>query len=182
MRCARGAWALSLACACSRSTTLPDAGVEVREAAAMTSALPSVPPAESTSAAPEVWRGTYRSMAGTLYVPAELKVSWKPTDATAGIGEGTLSLTADPRTGRVRGDLDGPLGPAAVSGLVTDGKLTATIARKDPSDHGFAGTMIGTVGPDGGDGAMNVSLAEGGAIRTATFVVSAGGSPVGTPR
>ncbi len=96
-------------------------------------------------------------------------------ETDGGIGDGTMSMTVDPITGRVRGAIDGALGPAAFTGLSTEGKLSATIARKDPSDHGFAGTMVGTIGGDKGEGTMSLSLAEGGAIRTATFVLSSGG-------
>jgi hypothetical protein len=116
-------------------------------------------------------------VAGTLYLPPELKVSWKPSETNAGIGEGTVSMTVDPSNGRLRGDLDGPLGPAALVGLAADGKLTATVARKDPRDRGFAGTMVGTLGTDRGEGTLNVSLAEGGAIRSATFVLSGRPAP-----
>jgi hypothetical protein len=120
----------------------------------------------------ETWRGTYKSAAGGLYLPPEIKASWKPTETPAGIGEGSLSFTVSPGEGRVRGELEGPLGPATITGLVADGGLTATVARKEPRDHGFAGTMIGNLGHDKGEGALKLSLAEGGAIRTGTFVVS----------
>jgi hypothetical protein len=62
-----------------------------------------------------------------------------------------------------------------LTGLAAEGKVTATIARKDPKDRGFAGTMIGTLGIDKGEGTMNVSLPEGGAIRAATFVLASRG-------
>jgi hypothetical protein len=84
-------------------------------------------------------------------------------------------MTLDPVTGRVRGLLEGALGPAVFTGLSADGKLAATIVRKDPGDHGFAGTLAGTIGADKAEGTMSLSPAEGGAIRSATFALSSGG-------
>jgi hypothetical protein len=178
MRRVLWAWALSGLCACGRDHADPGVGAPPIDAAAIAIASASATPtlAATSHSAPVAWRGTYKSVASTLYVPPELKVSWKASETTSGIGDGTISMTVDPGTGRVRGELVGPLGPASLAGLTVDGKLTATIARKDPADHGFAGTMVGTLGPDKGDGTMNVSLAEGGAIRYATFVLSSGGA------
>jgi hypothetical protein len=84
-------------------------------------------------------------------------------------------MTLDPVTGRVRGLLEGALGPATFTGLSADGKLTAKIVRKDPGDHGFAGTLAGTIGAGKAEGTMSLSPAEGGAVRSATFVLSSGG-------
>ena len=56
-------------------------------------------------------------------------------------------------------------------------KVTATIARTDPSDRGFTGTLVGLIGADHVDGTMNVSLAEADAIRTATFALSPDAAP-----
>jgi len=181
-----GAWALAGLCACGRGHVDHVAGPEPAEAAAavpVASASAPLPatPATTNGAAPIAWQGTYKSVASTLYVPPELKVTWKPSETSAGIGEGTISLRVDPGDGRVRGELDGPLGPAELTGLAADGRLTATIARKDPRDHGFAGTMVGTLGADRGEGTMNVSLSQGGAIRSASFVLSARAAP-GAPR
>ncbi|MGO9839100.1 MAG: hypothetical protein ACLP1X_33370 [Polyangiaceae bacterium] len=177
MKGALCAWALSGLCACGRGHTDPGAGAAPTIDAALlaiATASPTPASAATGNSSPVAWRGTYKSVSNTLYVPPELKVSWKPSETTSGIGEGTISMTVDPSTGRVRGELAGPLGPASLVGLTLDGKLTASISRKDPTDHGFAGTMIGTLGPDKGDGTMNVSLAEGGALRSATFVLSSG--------
>jgi hypothetical protein len=171
------AWALAGSCACDRGHTSQGADLDATEGAAAIP-VPSASAVASATArgdAPIAWRGTYKSVAGTLYVPPELKISWKPSETGAGIGEGTISMWVDPG-GRVRGELDGPLGPAALAGLAADGKLTATIVRRDPKDHGFAGTMIGTLGTDQSEGTLNVSLAEGGAIRSGTFVLSTRGS------
>jgi hypothetical protein len=103
-------------------------------------------------------------------------VHWNVKESAAGIGEGTIALTVDPVNGRVFGTLEGPLGPATVDGFAADRKLTASIARKDPTDQGFTGTLIGSLGGDRAGGTMNVSLAEASAIRTATFDLSPDGS------
>jgi len=182
MRLILRAWALGGLCACGRGHADPGAGVvRGEEAAPLAAASASAaPPAATPSAAPATWRGTYRSVASTLYVPPELKVTWKPSETSAGLGDGTLSMTVDPGTGRVQGELEGPLGPAILTGLATDGKLTAKIARRDPQDRGFAGTMIGTLVADRGEGTMSLSPAEGGALRSATFALSGGVAPAAT--
>ncbi len=68
---------------------------------------------------------------------------WKVADTAAGLGQGTLTLTIEQPSGRVFGAIEGPLGPATVDGYSTDGKLTATIAGKDPGTPAFAGTLEG---------------------------------------
>ena len=83
-----------------------------------------------------------------------------------------MTLDIDGATGRVLGTVEGPLGPAIVDGVVLDGKLTATILRKAPSDHGFSGTLLGSVARDTAEGSMNLSSAEASAIRSATFALS----------
>jgi hypothetical protein len=128
-------------------------------------------PAASTSAAPSAgsnaWKGAYKSVAGTITLPKDVK--WKVPDSTDGIGEGTIAVTVDRPSGRVRGTLDGVLGPATIDGLASDGKLTAIVSRQDPTDHGFTGTLSGDLGDAGARGTMNVALAEVSAVRNATF-------------
>jgi hypothetical protein len=124
------------------------------------------------------WRGSYKSTAAPLYIPPDWKgVHWNVKETNAGIGEGTIALTVDAASGRVQGALEGPLGPATVDGLASEGKLTATIARRDPTDKGFTGTLVAALGSNGGDGSMNVSLAEASAVRTATFTLSPESAP-----
>jgi hypothetical protein len=99
-------------------------------------------------------------------------VRWSGVESQAGIGDGTMTLQIDAATGRVLGAVDGPLGPAVVDGVVFDGKLSASIVRKVPSDHGFSGTLLGSVDRDVAAGSMNLSSAEANAIRSATFTLS----------
>lgn len=125
-----------------------------------------------TVRATSAWRGSYKSAAGALYVPPDWKnVHWNVKDDGAGIGEGIIALHIDPLSGRVLGTVEGPLGPAVLEGLAADGKLTASIARKDPADQGFKGTLVGVIGEDRAEGTMNVSPAEANTIRTATFML-----------
>ncbi len=148
---------------------------EAPSSAPVASKAVSASPAPTASAAASAgsrWTGTYKSAAGTLYIPPDWKsVRWSGADTQAGIGEGTMALDVDPATGRVAGTLEGPLGPASVDGVVSGGKLTASILRKDPSDRGFAGTLVGSVEPDRAAGTMNLSSAEANAIRAATFAL-----------
>jgi hypothetical protein len=128
------------------------------------------------------WRGSYTSTAGGLYIPPDWKdVHWRVKETTGGIGEGAIALRVDPANGRVLGALEGPLGPATIDGLVSEGKLTATVARKDPADEGFTGTIVGSLAEGGVEGTMNVSLAAASAIRTATFSLSPD-APLAVPR
>ena len=127
-------------------------------------------PAASTSVAPaagsERWKGGYKSVAGTITLPKDVK--WKVPDSPEGIGEGTIALTLDTGTGRVQGTIDGALGPATVDGLAAGGKVTANVARTDPIDHGFTGTLQATVG-DSLQGTMNLAQADVTTVRNATF-------------
>ncbi len=122
----------------------------------------------SAKAAPiESWQGSYKSAAATIALPKDVR--WRVPETSAGLGEGTLALTIDPATGRVRGAVEGPLGPATLDGLASEGRLTATVGRQDSSDHGFIGTLAGDIGEGGAQGTMNVALAEASAVRTAAF-------------
>jgi hypothetical protein len=125
------------------------------------------------------WTGTYKTVAGTLYVPEDWKVRWRPEDATSGVGEGPLTLSVDPVRGVVQGSLDGPIGPAVVDGYLADGGLSAKIGRRDPHDHGFAGVLTGKATGGKMEGTLNVSPATGGAVRVGTFSVAPGGAVTG---
>jgi hypothetical protein len=126
---------------------------------------------------PGTWQGTYTSSAGVLYIPPDWKdVRWKVKETSVGLGEGTLEIQIDSTTGRVLGTLAGPLGPATIAGLALDGRLTATIARRDPDDEGFAGTLVGAIAHDRAEGTMKVALPTAGAIRSAAFSLSPDGA------
>jgi hypothetical protein len=119
------------------------------------------------------WQGSYKSAQGALYIPADWKdVHWKVKETDTGIGDGAVSMRVDGLTGRASGALEGPLGPATLEGVVSDGKVTAQITPKDPPDGGFAGTLVGSLANDRMEGTMNVSSGFAGAIRTATFTMA----------
>jgi hypothetical protein len=163
-----------VAVGCSKPVDKPS-GEAVGDAGAAIAHAPVAEAAAPSAAAPATvsFAGKYTSSAGTLYIPPDWKsVHWTVPDSPAGLGEGTLSLTVDGATGRVLGTVTGPLGPATLAGLASDGKISATIARQDASDRGFAGTLIGALVGDHGEGTIQVSLAEVSAVRTATFSLS----------
>jgi hypothetical protein len=171
-------------CACSGSSsgaalTPPAQSAEATETAptatgpnsARPTAAEGAPSAAAT--APAHWTGAYKSAPGTLTIPATWKnVEWHPVETTAGLGDGTIALAVDGASGRVAGTLDGPLGPATLDGLVAGTTLNATVRRTDPGDHGFSGTLSGTVADGHASGTIHVALAEASALRAATFEMS----------
>ena len=110
-------------------------------------------------------------------------MKWKVPENSAGVGDGTIALTVG-ADGRVTGTIEGVLGPAVVDGLAVDGRVTGAIARRDPSDHGFTGTLGGDIAGGHARGTMHLTLAEAGAVRTATFDLSpaTGGAAPAEPK
>jgi len=162
----------------SADATQPPLSTSAAVASSSARTAASTSPAPVSPAAAQSWRGTYKSAASTLTVPPDYKKThWSDTQTTAGIGDGPLALTVDGASGHVSGTVDGPLGPATVDGVVTDGKLAATLRRKDPSDQGFTGTLLGSIAGDHLEGTMNVTLGLASALRTATFTLTAGAAP-----
>jgi hypothetical protein len=133
------------------------------------------PPAKSSAATPGAtgpteWKGSYKSVTGTIVLPKDVK--WKVPEMAAGVGEGTIVLTVDSSTHRVQGKIDGVLGPAVIDGLALDGTITATVSRQNPADQGFTGTLSAGIADAGTSGTMNVALADVSAVRNATFVLA----------
>jgi hypothetical protein len=181
------AWWIALVsvAACSKpgAEGQPDAGAAAPVASTVVSTADAR--AEASPAANNAtvaWTGKYTSTAGTLYIPEDWKsVHWNVPDSAVGLGEGSLNLEVDGATGRVSGTVAGPLGPATLAGIASDGKISATVARQDASDRGFAGTLQGTLAGDHGEGTIQVSLAEVSAVRTATFSLSKSGEGTAAP-
>ena len=144
-------------------------------ASASGSASAAAAPTGSTGAAPAgspaSYTGTYKATAGSLYVPEEK--DWKGfrfrgEDAGDGLGDGTLTITIK-GDGRVLGEGDGALGKFTLSGVATETGFSANIYRKDPTDGGFTGFLVGTRKESGLDGSMKLSLAHANVLREATF-------------
>jgi hypothetical protein len=166
------------ATACKRdaaSTASPDVN------AGPVLAVPPVAAAASsngraTREAPASWQGSYKSEPGALYIPSDWKgVRWNVSDSSSGLGEGAMRLTLDP-AGRVRGTIEGPLGPAMVVGFAADGGLTASVRPERAEERGFAGTLIARMVDGRIEGTMHVSPALADAVRVATFVLGADGA------
>jgi hypothetical protein len=174
---------LASASGCPRTAdSTQDAGpLASAVASSSSSSTPAAPPSSSAEPLAAVtWKGTYKSVAGSVTIPPSLKAgSWANADTQAALGDGALTLVVEPRSGRVTGALEGPLGPASVAGLSADGKLTATIRRIDPSDEGFTGTLEAEVKDAKLEGTMNGALGRANAVRTATFTMTSGGNPAG---
>jgi hypothetical protein len=176
VKLAAGLTLVLLAGACGKSSGQDSAPAPSTPPAATVSA-----PAPSTSAsvaaattAPTSMQGTYKTTAGTLVVTADWrKTHFAAPESSAGIGEGTMTVQVD-GAGRVTGTLDGVLGAAVLEGKVSGDNLSAAIRRKDPTDRGFAGTLVGTAAAGGTTGTMNLASAEGGVVRTGTFTLSPG--------
>ena len=169
----RRAWlgfTILLVSACAKGSAgegPPTSATQTAPASATTAA--TSPPAAAPTG-PTGWKGGYKSVPGTIVLPKDVK--WKVPETAAGVGEGTIALTVDGATRRVQGKVDGVLGPATIDGLASDGKITATVSREDPTDHGFTGTLSGDMGDAATRGTMNVALADVSAVRNATFELS----------
>jgi len=162
----------------SGNAPAPSASAAAASASATASATASAPaasasaPASATAASS--WSGSYKSAGASLYVPTQKPfdaVKWRGDDAGGGVGDGSLELAID-SSGRVSGTSSGALGAVVVSGMYADGELTATLARKDPTDGGFTGTAVGKLAGDKIEGTIHLSLPNATALRTATFTLS----------
>jgi hypothetical protein len=162
---------------CTKAT--PDAtGNAASASAAPSSSSPAIASAAASSSAapalafPRSWKGTYKTAAATLAVPsAWSKTHWSSSDATEGVGEGTMTLVIDAATRRISGSVDGAMGAALLDGQLGDGRLSAAIVRKDPTDKGLVGTLQATIAADKVTGTMSLSTGNGGTVRTGTFTL-----------
>jgi hypothetical protein len=175
--------AASLASACSKTpadgappatggTLSSDAASAANGEASAKAATSLHASSAAAAASPSEWRGTYESVPGTIHIPPQLKgVHWVVPETDAGLGAGAILLSVDHATGRIRGTVDGPLGPATLDGFADGATMTAKVSRKDPTDRGFTGTLEAQQDDAGGgvSGTLNVALAEVSAVRTAAF-------------
>ena len=159
---------VAILASCKESPATPDAASVSSSVSVSASASAS---ASAAPAGPPTYAGTYNAERGTLYVPdaeAWKGVGLRPDDAGA-TGEGPITLVIDPDGGAVTGTLEGPLGPATLSGVSQEGALSFQVAPKDKTDLAFRGT--GTASLDAGvvSGEMHLSSWRANVLRDATF-------------
>ena len=158
---------VAILASCKDSPATPDAA-PASSASAIVSASASAP---APFIGPPTYAGTYNAERGTLYIPdaeAWNGVGLKPDDAGA-TGEGPITIVIDPDGGSVSGSLEGPLGPATLSGVSQEGAISFQVAPKDKTDLAFRGT--GTASLDAGvvTGEMHLSSWRANVLRDATF-------------
>lgn len=110
------------------------------------------------------------SEGGSLYVVDGGEwagVKWRGDDASAGLGEGNLTITI--RGARVTGTGNGAIGDIVWVGSIEGERLTASIQRKDPLDRGFTGTAVGKASQDHIVGTMRLSGADARLIREVNY-------------
>jgi hypothetical protein len=158
------------ACTPTKTTTeSPDSFAPVASSSASpaTSAAAAVPSVEK-------WSGTYVSTVGTLYVfdgGEWATVQWRGDEAGLGLGEGTLSLSIDRKSGAVQGVAGGAIGDATLSGTLSGDTLTASVSRKDPLDRGLTGTAVTKASAERMVGTMHLSVANARVIREASVTL-----------
>ncbi len=127
------------------------------------------------------WTGTYASEKALMYIPRDGDVpnakdwdgvKFRGDDAGIGLGDGTMTLTLDRATGRVTGSLEGSAGPAVLYGSFGDGRLAATVARKDATDEGLTGVAVATVSDTVVEGSMRLAESNARVVRVATFTLA----------
>jgi hypothetical protein len=151
---------------CHKEPAPPPAETEAGATVATSATAPTASAKPKTAEA-STWSGKYSLAAAALYIPSDK--DWKnakfKNDEEKYLGEGSLTMNVDP-SGRVSGTSDGPpLGAAVIDGLVEDGKLTANVRRKDPSDNGLTGTIFGTITGDKLEATMKLAEANAAVVR-----------------
>jgi hypothetical protein len=156
---------------CSRMGDLP-AAVDAALPQTQVSSDVARPSATSRPATIDAWSGHYAAAPGSFSVPDGGEwagVRFRGEDAGDGLGEGTLSVSVDP-AGRVTGTLEGPLGPARLTGELLANAFSAAVSPSDPG-HGFAGTAVGTLAGDRIAGTIRLSMPTGNVLRAASFAL-----------
>ncbi len=148
-----------------------ESAVKPAPSASASTAAPSA--SVAPPAGPSEWSGTYESTRGTLYVPDAAPYEgfkFRGDDGgSVGIGSGTLSFTLDPDGGSISGKLEGPLGPATLTGVAQGGELTFHLAPAEGSETAFTGTGTGALDGGVGSGEIHASSWHANLLRDATF-------------
>lgn len=148
------------------ATPAPSASVSASAAPVVVDAAPK----ESSA-----WTGKYTAVESTLYVTAATRdagLKFRGDDASVGLGEGDVSITVDPTTHAVTGELSGPLGDATIEGTRDKDDVTFTVRPKKPDNDSFYGT--GDAKVDGGKliGTLHMSRARANIIREGSFSIA----------
>lgn len=167
------------ACKDDKVTPAPGASASALAFASASASASALAFASVSAAGPVVLSGTYKSTAGTLYVPDAAAFNgfkFRGDDDAGGLGEGPLTLTVDLDAGVVTGALQGPLGPGAITGTARDGTIAFKVT---PSTSELAFSGVGTGAFDGGaaSGDMHLSSWHANVLRDATFQVSSRPAP-----
>jgi len=152
---------------CSRSETpsSQDGGAILsphespREAAA--------PPTPAT----KTYSGNYTSQKAELSVPDGpdwKSVKFKGEESPLGLGEGAMEISIESGE-RAKGSVLGQLGPALITGVVSNGAIVGTMYRKDPTDGGFTGSFYAKFEGEALTGELKVASGNGAILRNATF-------------
>ncbi len=153
----------------------PD-GHETKPAPSASSAPSASASASARPAGPVQYVGSYTSKPTDLYVPdgePYKGFKFRGEDAGAAIGDGKIQLTIDP-SGGVTGTIEGPLGPAALSGVAADGGLTFHVTPNDPkADLALSGVGTGEVTSTEAKGSMQLSSWRANVLREASFSAKA---------
>jgi hypothetical protein len=125
------------ACGDAGSGAAPGGSAAARSSTTRAQASTSAAASAAPSAAPRAraamegdWSGTYRSEKGSVTLEKTVKdKAWSAESDSRGVGSGTIRITVS-AGGEVGGEIEAPLGPAALSGHVEGDRLTATFAAR----------------------------------------------------
>lgn len=118
--------------------------------------------------------GTYSVAPAKLYIPENKDwngVKQAKDEPSKLVGDGALSLSVD-ASGRVSGTIDsGPAGPAVIEGSAIDSEIRGVVRRKDASDDGLTGTLVGTRSADGVSGKLSLAESNAAIVREGSFTL-----------
>lgn len=156
---------------CSRSSTPTGADGAATEPPAEASASRTDGASAKAPAATKTYFGNYTSRQAQLTVPDApdwKSVKFRGEESPLGLGEGAMEITIEGGD-RAKGNVLGQLGPALITGVVSNGAIVGTVYRKDPSDGGFTGSFYAKQEGDALTGELKVASGNGAILRNATF-------------
>jgi hypothetical protein len=158
----------------------PPASASAESASTPATSAPAVAAASVSAATPTgahehpvTFGGTYTSVATDGLDAGWTPVNFRGEDASTGLGSGKVELVVDFATNRVTGTVDGPVGPAVISGFYDSktGDLNGTVQRKEPGDDGLSGSLLAKIpaSRDAVTGKLQLSSGRANVLRVATF-------------